>query len=248
MAKPPARPSPAEVLARLRAIHPDAHCELLHDGPFQLLIATVLSAQTTDVGVNKVTPALFAAYPDAGALAAADVHDVEEKIGTLGFFRQKARNILHLAQRLVQRHGGQVPRSLAELVELRGVGRKTANVVLGVAWGAPEGVVVDTHVSRIAQRLGFTRNMDPAKIERDLCAILPRELWDIASHTLVFHGRRVCFARKPNCEGCGINDVCPSAFHAEGVGRKPPRARPSAKAARTRRTPGRAGVRGYGSS
>ncbi|MGO8992661.1 MAG: endonuclease III [Polyangiaceae bacterium] len=220
---------PAKVrstLARLAKIHPDAHCELDHTDPFQLLVATVLSAQTTDVAVNKVTPALFAKYPDARALAKADPQrDVAPLLSTLGMFRQKSKNIAGLARKLVAEHGGEVPRTLAQLVELPGVGRKTANVVLGVAFNAPEGVVVDTHVQRISQRLGWTKNTEPEKIEKDLCALIPRDKWDLTSHVLIFHGRRICFARKPNCEGCGVNDVCRSAFHAETVGRKPARAR-----------------------
>jgi endonuclease III len=216
---------PLPTLERLEAIHPDAHCELDHQGPFQLLVATVLSAQTTDVNVNKATPKLFAAYPDAKALASAAQEDVEPLVSTLGFFRQKAKSIIGLSKKLVEAHGGNVPRRLAELVELPGVGRKTANVVLGVTWNTPEGVVVDTHVQRISQRLGWTRNTDPVKIEQDLVKLLPREKWDRTSHVLIFHGRRICFARKPACESCGVNDVCPSAFAAENVGRKPPRLR-----------------------
>lgn len=212
-----------QTLARLVAIHPDAHCELDHDGPFQLLVATVLSAQTTDVAVNKITPGLFAKYPDARALAAATQGDVERTIDRIGMFRQKSKNIIGLAKKLVEEHGGEVPRSMEALVKLPGVGRKTANVVLGVVWGTPDGVVVDTHVSRISQRLGWTSATDPADIERDLCALIPKAEWDRTSHTLIFHGRRICFARKPNCEGCGVADACPSAHKAENVGRKPPR-------------------------
>lgn len=226
-AKKPKKPAPpVPTVERLEALHPDAHCELDHEGPFQLLVATVLSAQTTDVNVNKATPKLFAVYPDAAALAKATPEDVEPLVSTLGFFRQKAKSIVGLAQRVVTEHGGKVPRTLAELVKLPGVGRKTANVVLGVTWNTPEGVVVDTHVQRISQRLGWTKNTDPVKIEQDLVALLPREKWDRTSHLLIFHGRRVCFARKPACESCGMNDVCPSAFDAEHVGRKPPRPRP----------------------
>jgi endonuclease-3 len=220
--------TPSEVrttFEKLRAMHPDARCELDHNGPFQLLCATVLSAQTTDVAVNKVTPKLFAAYPDARALADAKPSDVERIVGSLGFFRQKAKAIIGLSKQLVKDHDGQVPRTLGELVELPGVGRKTANVVLGVAFGAPEGVVVDTHVQRISQRLGWTKNRDPAKIEKDLCKLIPQKDWDITSHLLIFHGRRICFAVRPNCEGCSVNDLCPSAFRAEHIGRKAPRPR-----------------------
>ncbi len=192
----------------------------------------MLSAQTTDVGVNKATPKLFARFPDATALAAVDPKEVEPYVATLGFFRMKAKSIVGLARALVERHGGEVPKKLDELVKLPGVGRKTANVVLGVLWNEPEGVVVDTHVIRLSQRLGWTKHRDPEKIEVDLCAILPRKEWDHAAHVLIFHGRRCCYARKPDCQGCCVNDVCPSAFDAEEVGRKgPPRAAKAAKTA-----------------
>lgn len=210
---------------RLRAAHPDAHCELEHQNPFQLIVATVLSAQATDVIVNKVTPDLFAKYPDARALAAANPAVVEKIIGRLGMFRQKTKNIVGLAKKLVSDHGGEVPRSLAELVELPGVGRKTANVVLGVAFQTPEGVVVDTHVQRISQRLAWTRQTMPEAIEQDLMKLFPRQDWDMLSHVLIFHGRRICFARKPSCATCPVRDACPSAFKAELVGRKAPRVR-----------------------
>ncbi len=223
--------SPPEMLAELRKAHPDAHCELDHASPFQLLVATVLSAQTTDVAVNKATPALFAAYPDATHLAAASPEAVEEKISTIGMFRQKSKNVTKLAKLLCERHGGEVPRTLEALVALPGVGRKTANVVLGVAFGVPEGVVVDTHVQRLSQRLGFTKETEPEKIEAELCKKLPRDVWDIASHTLIFHGRRVCFAKKPACATCTVREHCPSAFAAEEVGRKPKRLRPPAEKA-----------------
>jgi endonuclease-3 len=216
---------PAETLDRLHAIHPDAHCELDHASPFQLIVATVLSAQTTDVNVNKATPALFQKYKDAKALANADPAEVEKMISTLGFFRMKTKSIIGLAKKLVEDHGGEVPRTLDELVELPGVGRKTANVVLGVAFNSPEGVVVDTHVQRLSQRLGWTKHTGPIEIEQDLMKAMPKDRWDMTSHILIFHGRRICFAKKPNCEGCGVNDVCPSAFKAELVGRKPKRVR-----------------------
>ena len=222
--------TPDEVTATfalLRQIHPDARCELDHVDPFQLLCATVLSAQTTDVAVNKVTPRLFAAYPDARALAAAKPSDVERIVGSLGFFRQKTKALIGLSSKLVADYDGKVPGSLDELVKLPGVGRKTANVVLGVAFAAPEGVVVDTHVQRISQRFGWTKNKEPEKIEQDLCKLIPRADWAIASHLLIFHGRRICFAARPNCEGCGVNTLCPSAFRAEGIGRKPKRVRPT---------------------
>jgi endonuclease-3 len=215
------RAAPAsELFARLRAAHPDAHCELDHGSPFELLVAVVLSAQTTDVAVNRITPALFRRYPDARALARAKQADLERAIGSIGMFRQKARNIVGLACRLVQEHGGEVPRTMAELVALPGVGRKTANVVLGVAFGAPEGVVVDTHVLRVSQRLGLTRHATPEEVEADLMRLFPPGEWDLLGHTLIFHGRRICAARRPACAACPVTDVCPSAFHAEAVGRK----------------------------
>ena len=206
----------------LHALHPDAHCELDHKDPFTLLVATVLSAQTTDVAVNKVTPKLFATYPDAQALAAADPPAVGELLrsGGLGMYNQKSKNIVGLAKGLIERHAGEVPRTLAELVKLPGVGRKTANVVMGVSWGTPEGVVVDTHVSRLSQRLGLTKKTEPEEIEQALCKLFPREVWDPLSHTLIFHGRRVCFAQKPACSACGVSTLCPNAFKAENVGRK----------------------------
>ncbi len=237
--KPPAAP---ETLHRLRAAHPDAHCELVHHSPFQLVVSTVLSAQSTDVGVNRVTPGLFAKWPTAVALARAKPPAVEKAIGSLGMFRQKAKNVIGLAKMLVERHGGEVPRSLAELTALPGVGRKTANVVLGVAFGAPEGVVVDTHVQRISQRLGWTRATQPEKIEQDLMALFDPSDWDAVSHTLIFHGRRVCSARRPACAACPVSDACASAFRAEHVGRKPPRDRGAAKAPAVRRTPRGPGV------
>jgi endonuclease-3 len=210
---------------RLHEFHSDAHCELEHKNPFELVVATVLSAQTTDVLVNRITPDLFRAYPDAASLARANPDDVQKILSRMGMFRQKTKNIIGLAQKLVANHGGEVPRTLAELVELPGVGRKTANVVLGVAFNSPEGVVVDTHVQRISQRLGWTRNTEPVTIEQDLMALFPQSDWDMLSHVLIFHGRRVCFARKPSCATCPVNDICPCAFKAENVGRKPPRVR-----------------------
>jgi len=213
----------ATTFARLRAQHPDAHCELVHRDPFTLLVSVVLSAQTTDVAVNRVTPALFARWPTAAALSEAALADVEAALGRIGMFRQKARHVVALSKQLVARHGGDVPATLAELVALPGVGRKTANVVLGVAFGAPEGVVVDTHVLRLAQRLGWTKHDDPAQVEHDLATLFPQEHWDLLGHTVIFHGRRICTARSPACEACSVNDVCPSAFRAEDVGRKPPR-------------------------
>lgn len=220
-----------KTLARLSEQHPTAHCELDFRSPFELIVAVVLSAQTTDVGVNKATPKLFARFPDARALAAVEPTEVEPFVAALGFFRTKSKAIVGLARALVDRHGGEVPQTMDELVKLPGVGRKTANVVLGVLWNKPEGVVVDTHVIRLSQRLGWTKHRDADKIEPDLCAILPRSEWDHASHVLIFHGRRCCYARKPDCESCYVNDACPHAFEADGVGRKTPRGpRPAAKA------------------
>jgi endonuclease-3 len=209
-----------KTLARLSKQHPTAHCELDHKTPFELIVSVVLSAQTTDVNVNKATPKLFARFPDAKALAAVEPSEVEPYIASLGFFRMKSKSIVGLARALVAEHGGEVPRSMDALVKLPGVGRKTANVVLGVLWNIPEGVVVDTHVQRISQRLGWTRNTEPVKIEQDLVKILPRDKWDLTGHVLIFHGRRCCFARKPECESCSVSDTCPAAFDAENVGRK----------------------------
>jgi endonuclease-3 len=170
--------------------------------------------------VNKVTPGLFAHHATAESLAEAEIKDVERLIGSLGMFRQKAKRIVEMAGLLVERHEGDVPADLDALVQLPGVGRKTANVVLGVWFKSPVGVVVDTHVQRIAQRLGWTDHDDPVKIEQDLMRLLPREAWDAVSHVLIFHGRRTCTARKPECDRCAVNDRCPSAFDAEWVGRK----------------------------
>ena len=218
-----------ETLETLRQAYPDAHCELVHKTAFQLLVATVLSAQSTDVGVNKATPGLFSRYPDAESLARADLPTVERLIGTIGMFRQKSKRIVELAKILVEKHGGEVPNRLEALVELPGVGRKTANVVLGVWFHAPVGVVVDTHVQRIAQRLAWTRHATPEKIELELMQKVPQKDWDGVAHILIFHGRRTCTARNPACERCPVNAACPVAFRAEGVGRKPGRTRPDAR-------------------
>lgn len=226
------KPSRAEARAgfkatfqALRRAHPDAHCELDHETSFQLVVATVLSAQSTDVAVNQVTPELFRRWPTPDKLARAKPESVERVLAKLGMFRQKTKNVIGLSKKLVEEHGSQVPSTLEELVQLPGVGRKTANVVLGVAFGRPEGVVVDTHVQRISQRLGWTEETQPDKIERDLMALCSKRHWDILSHTLIFHGRRVCSAQRPACVSCPVNRRCPSAFEAENVGRKPPRAR-----------------------
>jgi endonuclease-3 len=215
-----ARNRSAILFAALEAAYPGAHCELNHKSVFQLLVATVLSAQSTDVAVNQVTPGLFRRWPSPKAMAVASHEAVESEIARLGMYRQKARHIVGLSQVLVEQYRDQVPSTLDALVKLPGVGRKTANVVLGVAFGRPEGVVVDTHVQRLSQRLGFSKNAQPPGIERDLMALFSRDKWDIVSHTLIFHGRRCCTARSPACGACPVQQLCPSAFHAEHVGRK----------------------------
>jgi endonuclease-3 len=201
----------AEVLGRLRAAYPDAHCALDYETPIQLLVAVILSAQCTDERVNLTTPALFARYPTAEALAAADQGEMEELVRPTGFFRQKARYIREAAQQILLEYGGEVPPAMDDLLTLPGVARKTANVVRGEIYGLADGVTVDTHVKRLSGRLGLTNETDPVKVERDLMAIIPRESWIAIAHLLIWHGRRVCFARKPNCPGCVLNDICPSA-------------------------------------
>lgn len=208
---PPATVRIAEILARLKREYPDAHCALDHADAFELLCATILSAQCTDVRVNLVTPVLFARYPDAFALAAARHDDVEEIIRSTGFFRNKARNLIAMAQALVADHGGEVPRTMEELRVLPGVGRKTANVVLGNAFGINAGVTVDTHVGRLSRLLALTKHDDPEKVERDLMKLVPQDDWALVSHLLIFHGRQVCIARRPRCAACVLNDCCPSA-------------------------------------
>jgi endonuclease III len=201
----------ADVYRLLSEEYPDAHCELDYQDPYQLAVATILSAQTTDVTVNGVTPALFRRYPTAEALASARIEDVEEIIRPTGFFRNKAKNITGFARALMEKHGGTVPRSIEELTSLPGVGRKTANVILGNAFGIDEGVVVDTHVNRLSNRLKLTREETPERIEEDLMEIFPREQWTMLSHLLIWHGRRVCEARKPRCEVCNVSHLCPSS-------------------------------------
>ena len=200
------------VLDRLLARYPDAHCALDFTNAFQLLCATILSAQCTDKRVNMVTPALFARYPDAAALAAADQLDVEEIIRTTGFFRSKAKSLVGMASGLMDRHDGNVPADMSALVELPGVGRKTANVILGNAFGRNDGIVVDTHVTRLANRLALTSATDPVKIEQALMPLFPQEHWTMLSHLLIEHGRQVCDARRPRCGECVLADVCPSAL------------------------------------
>jgi endonuclease-3 len=200
-----------EILGRLRAAWPDARCALDHADAFQLLVATILSAQCTDARVNLVTPAFFARWPDAGALAAARTDAVEAVIRSTGFFRTKARNLVAMAQALVADHGGAVPADMDALRVLPGVGRKTANVVLGNAFGLAEGIAVDTHVTRLAGLLRLTRETDAGRIERDLMPLFPREDWTLVSHLLITHGRAVCIARRPRCGECVLADLCPSA-------------------------------------
>lgn len=201
----------ATIYERLVAHYPGAHCALDFTSPFQLIVATILSAQCTDKRVNMVTPALFARFPTPAALAAARQEDVEELIKSAGFFRSKAKSLIGMATALTDKHGGRVPEDMDALVALPGVGRKTANVVLGNAFGKNEGVVVDTHVSRVTQRLGLTKQTDPVKIENDLVKLFPRDSWTLLSHLFIEHGRQICDARKPKCEICFLNDLCPSS-------------------------------------
>lgn len=208
-------PAPiGEVIARLKEAYPEARTELLWEDPLQLLIATILSAQSTDVRVNQITGGLFHRYRTAEDYAEADLLVLEEEIRSVGFFRNKARSIKNMARALAEEHGGEVPRTMEELVRLPGVGRKTANVVLGNAFSVNVGVVVDTHVRRVSRRLGLTEHQDPEKIERDLLEMVSEEERALFSHLLIFHGRRVCKSRKPNCSGCVLNNTCPSAFEA----------------------------------
>lgn len=211
-----AKPTPAErrraltILKRLKKEFPDAKCALEHETPLQLLVATILSAQCTDKRVNLVTPALFAKYPDAAAFAAADQAELEKDIQSTGFFRNKTRSILGMSREVLTKHRGEVPRTMEELTALPGVGRKTANVVLGNAFGIP-GLVVDTHVTRLSNLLGLTRHKDAVKIEFELMELFPRTWWTLSSHLLILHGRRTCVARRPRCSECVLRDLCPSA-------------------------------------
>ena len=200
-----------KIIARLEKAYSDATSALQHKSALELLVATILSAQSTDARVNLVTPALFAKYPAAQDYAATDPKVLEQEIHSTGFFRNKTKSIIGMAQALVERHGGAVPDTMEQLVRLPGVGRKTANVVLGTWFGKNEGIVVDTHVQRLTMLLGLTKEKDPVKIERDLMALVPRDQWTWFSHTLILHGRRVCIARRPKCEICVINRLCPSS-------------------------------------
>ena len=205
----PAQQRIGGVIARLYARYPDADCALGHESPLELLVATILSAQCTDARVNMVTPHLFTKYRSADAYAAADPAVLEQEIQSTGFFRNKTKSIIGMARALVERHGGAVPDTMDALVKLPGVGRKTANVILGTAFHKNEGVVVDTHVTRVSQRLRLTKHSDAVKIEQDLMRIVPRQEWTRFSHTLIHHGRQICDARKPKCEICPVLELCP---------------------------------------
>lgn len=198
------------VFERLKKVHPDAHCELNHSNPFELLLATILSAQCTDARVNMVTPDLFKKYPTPQKLAKAKLEDVEETIKSINFFRNKSKSLIGCAQMLMEKYKGEIPRTVEELSELPGVGRKTANVVLGNAFNINTGIVVDTHVKRTANLLGLTKHTDPVKVEIDLMKLFPNEHWTDLSHLLIFLGRRTCVARRPQCDLCNLKDVCAS--------------------------------------
>ncbi len=199
-----------KIIEKLAVVYPNAHCELIHRNAYELLVATILSAQCTDKRVNMVTPDLFAAYPDVASLAAARQPEVENLIRTTGFFRNKAKNMIAASKAIVDQHDGDVPQSMDALASLPGVGRKTANVVLGNAFGINTGVVVDTHVGRLSLRLGLTRHKDPVKCERDLMKVIPQHLWTIFSHWLIWHGRNRCKAVTPDCTHCELFELCPS--------------------------------------
>jgi endonuclease-3 len=216
------------VLDLLQEEYPDARCALDHQNAFQLIVATILSAQCTDARVNAVTPALFRRFPDAASLAEASTEELEQLIRSTGFFRSKAKSLIGMARAVVDRHEGEIPRSLVQLVRLPGVGRKTANVVLGNAFGIDEGIVVDTHVGRLARRLRFTGEVDPEKVERELMGLFSRDRWTLLSHLLIFHGRAICLARRPRCEICPVSFLCPSASWPEKRATK----RPESKHAR----------------
>jgi endonuclease-3 len=201
----------AEIYARLAENYPNAHCALDFSTPFQLLVATILSAQCTDKRVNMVTPALFKRYRTAAAMADAKPEELEEMIKSTGFFRNKTKSLLAMSRAVAEEHGGRIPDTMDDLVELPGVGRKTANVVLGNAYDKNEGVVVDTHVGRVTARLGLTKETDPVKVEQDLVKLFPREQWTMLAHLLIEHGRTICEARRPKCEICFLNDICPSS-------------------------------------
>ena len=198
----------AAILAKLDAAYPNATCELKHENPFQLVISTILSAQCTDVRVNLVTEKLYKKYPDAKAFAYADPAELEQEIRPTGFFRNKTKSVMGASKAIVEQFGGEVPRTMEQMLTLPGVARKTGNVVLGTAYGIPSGVVVDTHVLRLAQRLELTKHQEPKKVEQDLMNILPQNKWIQFSHQLIWHGRRVCVARKPRCIACNLESLC----------------------------------------
>lgn len=200
------------IIKALKRLYPDAHCELEFRNPFELLCATILSAQCTDVRVNLVTPALFKRWPDADTLALASQTDVEAVIRSTGFFRNKAKSLIGMAQAVVANHGGEIPRTMAELRPLPGIGRKTANCILGNAYGLSEGITVDTHVLRLAKLLRVSRETDPERLEQVLMKLVPPEDWVIFSHLIIWHGRRVCIANRPKCGECALADLCPSAL------------------------------------
>lgn len=200
-----------EILIRLKRLYPDATCTLNYQTPVQLLVATILSAQCTDERVNQVTPALFARFPDAPAIASADIQELETLVRSTGFYRNKAKNIQGACRTIVEKFGGKVPNRMEELLELPGVARKTANVVLAHAYGIFQGVTVDTHVKRLSYRLGLTEHEDPIRVERDLIRLLPQPDWENWSIRLIYHGRAVCTARNPKCHACDLADICPSA-------------------------------------
>jgi endonuclease-3 len=204
----PARQRAFRIQRTLAELYPDAHCALHYADPLQLLVATILSAQCTDERVNKVTPALFSRFPDAEAYASADVGELERMIQSTGFFRNKARNIRACCRILVEKHGGQVPQTMEELVPLPGVGRKTANVILGNAFEIP-GIPVDTHVGRLSRRMGLSEHDDPVKVESDLMALIQKDEWTMFGHRMIFHGRQVCQSRKPKCDACVLKKICP---------------------------------------
>jgi endonuclease III len=199
----------AEIYRILKETYPDAHCALNHRDAYELTVATILSAQCTDERVNMVTPALFDRYPDAAALAQANQEEVEELVRSTGFYRNKAKSLLGMARQVVEQHGGDIPAEMEALVKLPGVGRKTANVILGNVFGIDEGIVVDTHVGRLARRMGFTRQEDPVRVEKDLIRLFPNAWWTLLSHLFIFHGRQQCPARRPRCQGCPVAHLCP---------------------------------------
>jgi endonuclease-3 len=207
----PAEKRAPEIYARLSAEYPDAKCALDHRNPYELIVATILSAQCTDARVNMVTPALFERFPNAKSMSVAEPEVLEGMIKSTGFFRNKTKSLLGMSNAVIEKHGGEIPNTMEQLVKLPGVGRKTANVVLGNAFGIDEGIVVDTHVSRLSNRLALSRETDPVKIEQDLIALYPKEHWTMLSHLLISHGREVCDARKPECERCVVNHLCPSS-------------------------------------